>query len=102
MTFLCGRAGVCALGAVAAKHAGDERLLDHYVTRFKEVVAFIKFPILMILFLSKLIAICFNCSHNIGRSSDIPLYHMSRLDCLVIFQMNYYMEELGSYGPRHS
>ncbi|KAM6600855.1 hypothetical protein CsatA_020464 [Cannabis sativa] len=36
VTFLCGRAGVCALGAVAAKYAGDERLLDHYLTQFKE------------------------------------------------------------------
>ncbi|XP_002534246.2 lanC-like protein GCR2 [Ricinus communis] len=40
VTFICGRAGVYALGAVIAKHAGDERLLDHYLTRFKEI----KFP----------------------------------------------------------
>lgn len=39
MTFLCGRAGVCALGAVAAKHAGDESLLDYYLKQFKEVVS---------------------------------------------------------------
>lgn len=38
VTFLCGRAGVCALGAVAAKHAGDERLLGHYLSQFKEVL----------------------------------------------------------------
>ncbi|KAH7512510.1 hypothetical protein FEM48_Zijuj12G0098300 [Ziziphus jujuba var. spinosa] len=37
VTFLCGRAGVCALGAVAAKHAGDERLLEHYLKQFKEI-----------------------------------------------------------------
>ncbi|EXB76311.1 hypothetical protein L484_025669 [Morus notabilis] len=37
VTFLCGRASVCALGAVAAKHAGDERLLGHYITQFKEI-----------------------------------------------------------------
>lgn len=37
VTFLCGQAGVCALGAVAAKHAGDERLLGHYITQFKEI-----------------------------------------------------------------
>ncbi|RZC92999.1 hypothetical protein C5167_028357, partial [Papaver somniferum] len=35
VTFLCGRAGVCALGAVAAKHSGDERLLNHYLTQFQ-------------------------------------------------------------------
>ncbi|KAF8391375.1 hypothetical protein HHK36_023679 [Tetracentron sinense] len=37
MTFVIGRAGVCALGAVAAKLAGDERLLHHYVTQFQEI-----------------------------------------------------------------
>lgn len=50
MTFLCGRAGVCALGAVAAKHAGDERLLGHYVTQFKEVVDFTEFYLPMMTF----------------------------------------------------
>ncbi|KAI3959778.1 hypothetical protein MKW98_029815 [Papaver atlanticum] len=29
--------GVCALGAVAAKHSGDERLLNHYLTQFEAV-----------------------------------------------------------------
>lgn len=37
MTFICGRAGVCALGAVVAKHAGDEMLLNHYLSSFREV-----------------------------------------------------------------
>ncbi|XP_010245303.1 PREDICTED: lanC-like protein GCL2 [Nelumbo nucifera] len=37
VTFICGRAGVCALGAVIAKHAGDERLLSYYLTQFKEI-----------------------------------------------------------------
>ncbi|WJX68372.1 transcription factor [Trifolium repens] len=37
VTFICGRAGVCALGAVIAKHAGDERLLDYYLRKFKEI-----------------------------------------------------------------
>ncbi|KAI3835051.1 hypothetical protein MKX03_020345 [Papaver bracteatum] len=37
VTFLCGRAGVCALGAVAAKHSGDERLLNHYLTQFQAI-----------------------------------------------------------------
>uniref|UniRef100_A0A2P2IMH8 LanC-like protein GCR2 n=1 Tax=Rhizophora mucronata TaxID=61149 RepID=A0A2P2IMH8_RHIMU len=38
VTFICGRAGVCALGAVIAKHAGDERLLDHFLAQFKEII----------------------------------------------------------------
>ncbi|XP_043689971.1 lanC-like protein GCL2 [Telopea speciosissima] len=37
VTFICGRAGVCALGAAAARQAGDERLLNYYITQFKEI-----------------------------------------------------------------
>ncbi|GLU23419.1 hypothetical protein SLE2022_394230 [Rubroshorea leprosula] len=37
VTFICGRAGVCALGTVLAKLAGDEKLLDHYLTQFKQI-----------------------------------------------------------------
>lgn len=37
VTFLCGRAGVCVLGAVVAKYSGDEQLLDRYLTQFKEI-----------------------------------------------------------------
>ncbi|XP_052206409.1 lanC-like protein GCR2 isoform X2 [Diospyros lotus] len=37
VTFICGRAGVCALGAVVAKHSGDERLFEQYLTKFKEI-----------------------------------------------------------------
>lgn len=47
MTFICGRAGVCALGAVIAKHAGDERLLDYYLRQFKEVFSCIYFGIVI-------------------------------------------------------
>ncbi|KAJ8438248.1 hypothetical protein Cgig2_030613 [Carnegiea gigantea] len=37
LTFLCGRSGVCALGAVVAKAVGDERLLDHYLAEFRKI-----------------------------------------------------------------
>ncbi|KAK6919038.1 Lanthionine synthetase C-like [Dillenia turbinata] len=37
VTFICGRAGVCALGAVAAKYAGNKQLLDHYLLQFKKI-----------------------------------------------------------------
>ncbi|KAJ1386433.1 Six-hairpin glycosidase-like superfamily [Sesbania bispinosa] len=37
VTFICGRAGVCALGAVISKHTGDERLLNYYLRKFKEI-----------------------------------------------------------------
>ena len=31
VTFICGRAGVCALGAVVAKNAGDEAAVARYL-----------------------------------------------------------------------
>ncbi|CAA7013773.1 unnamed protein product [Microthlaspi erraticum] len=37
VTFICGHAGVCALGAVAAKHIGDDQLQERYLTRFHEI-----------------------------------------------------------------
>ncbi|KVH99114.1 LanC-like protein, eukaryotic, partial [Cynara cardunculus var. scolymus] len=37
MTFMCGQAGVYALGAVVAKQANDDYLCDHYLTRFREI-----------------------------------------------------------------
>lgn len=37
VTFLCGRAGVCVVGAVAAKHMGDDKLFDYYLSQFKEI-----------------------------------------------------------------
>lgn len=37
VTFICGRGGACALGAVIAKHMGDNQMLNHYLTKFKEI-----------------------------------------------------------------
>ncbi|KAG9440997.1 hypothetical protein H6P81_016851 [Aristolochia fimbriata] len=37
VTFICGRAGVCALGAVVAKHCEDQKLMDLYLSLFKEI-----------------------------------------------------------------
>ncbi|XP_022943721.1 lanC-like protein GCL2 isoform X1 [Cucurbita moschata] len=37
VTFICGRAGVCAIGTVAAKRAGDEQLLCYYLAQFNEI-----------------------------------------------------------------
>ncbi|CAN1160974.1 LanC-like protein GCL2 [Linum perenne] len=38
VTFLSGRGGVCALGAVAAKYAGDESLTTYYLKQFDEQI----------------------------------------------------------------
>ncbi|GFP78788.1 lanc-like protein gcl2 [Phtheirospermum japonicum] len=37
VTFLCGRGGVCALGAVVAKYMNDDQLLHYYLAQFKEI-----------------------------------------------------------------
>ncbi|KAL6543254.1 LanC-like protein gcl2 [Orobanche hederae] len=37
VTFLCGRAGVCALGAVVAYHNGDEQSCHRYIKMFQEI-----------------------------------------------------------------
>ncbi|XP_057451013.1 lanC-like protein GCL2 [Lotus japonicus] len=37
VTFICGRAGVCALGAVAAKHGGDDESLKYYLAQFQKI-----------------------------------------------------------------
>ncbi|OAY34074.1 hypothetical protein MANES_13G147800v8 [Manihot esculenta] len=37
VTFICGRAGVSALGAVAANHANDAALQNYYLNQFGEV-----------------------------------------------------------------
>lgn len=37
VTFICGRAGVCALGAAVAKYARDKELLAYYLSSFKEI-----------------------------------------------------------------
>ncbi|CAA0820107.1 LanC-like protein GCR2 [Striga hermonthica] len=37
VTFICGQASVCALGAVVAHHKGDEQSCQQYITRFREI-----------------------------------------------------------------
>uniref|UniRef100_A0A0E0R0Y3 Uncharacterized protein n=2 Tax=Oryza TaxID=4527 RepID=A0A0E0R0Y3_ORYRU len=44
LTFICGRAGVCALGAVIAKHCNDQLLLTHYLSSFDEIIVTEKVP----------------------------------------------------------
>ncbi|KAG2567618.1 lanC-like protein GCL2 isoform X2 [Panicum virgatum] len=44
VTFICGRAGICALGAVVAKHAGDVATVARYLNSFKQIKISSKFP----------------------------------------------------------
>ncbi|XP_058085425.1 lanC-like protein GCR2 [Magnolia sinica] len=60
VTFICGRAGVCALSAVAAKNAGDHALLNHYLSQFKAM-----YYLIWPSFLLGVSGLCMNC-HFIG------------------------------------
>lgn len=60
MTVLCGRAGVCALGAVVAKHAGDEQMLNNYLAQLREVI-FFEFSIMEALVEQYLVFLFFCC-----------------------------------------
>ncbi|CAI9089439.1 OLC1v1024011C1 [Oldenlandia corymbosa var. corymbosa] len=37
VTFICGRAGVCALGAAVAKNMGDDQMVYYYLSKLKEI-----------------------------------------------------------------
>lgn len=43
VTFICGKAGVYALGAVVAKLAGDAESLSYYLNQFSRVSLFFLF-----------------------------------------------------------
>lgn len=44
LTFICGRAGVCALGAVIAKHCDDQLRVTQYLSSFDEITVSEKVP----------------------------------------------------------
>lgn len=44
LTFICGRAGVCALGAVIAKHCDDQLMVTQYLSYFDEITITEKVP----------------------------------------------------------
>lgn len=50
VTFICGRAGVCALGAVAAKHGGDDESLRYYLAQFQQVLLTIELELRLFTF----------------------------------------------------
>lgn len=101
MTFICGQAGVYALGAVVAKHSGDEQLCDYYLTKFKEVdIPALATPVFIFHHY-----VLFIVPHS-GVSVDVNCLSLSvykcRLSFLKIFQMSCCMGELVSCGHVHS
>ncbi|ESW21597.1 hypothetical protein PHAVU_005G083500 [Phaseolus vulgaris] len=75
VTFLCGRAGVCALGAVVAKHTGDDRLLDYYLRQFKEIVIPRDSPYELLYGRTGYLWACSFLNKHIGHNT-IPTTHM--------------------------
>lgn len=79
VTFLCGRAGVSALGAVVAKHIGDQSLLNNYLEQFKEVLYLVIYHQDLMIFLIftwcpdfKLFFNCFSFGKQIRLPNDLP------------------------------
>ncbi|KAJ8764656.1 hypothetical protein K2173_007743 [Erythroxylum novogranatense] len=74
VTFLCGRAGVCALGAVVAKHVGDQSLSDHYLAQFKEIRLSSDLPHELLYGRVGYLWACSFLNHHIGQDT-IPYSH---------------------------
>ncbi|KAK7324591.1 hypothetical protein VNO77_28278 [Canavalia gladiata] len=75
VTFMCGRAGVCALGAVLAKDVGDERLHDYYLRQFKEIVIPSDSPYELLYGRAGYLWACLFLNKHIGKDT-IPTTHM--------------------------
>ncbi|XP_009767466.1 lanC-like protein GCL2 isoform X2 [Nicotiana tabacum] len=72
VTFICGQAGVYALGAVVAKHSGDEQLCDHYLTKFKEIELPKDLPNELLYGRAGFLWACSFLNKNIGRDTISP------------------------------
>ncbi|CAN4104165.1 unnamed protein product [Withania somnifera] len=72
VTFICGQAGVYALGAVVAKHTGNEQLCDHYLTKFKEIELPKDLPNELLYGRAGFLWACSFLNKNIGRETISP------------------------------
>ncbi|KAH0744271.1 hypothetical protein KY290_032264 [Solanum tuberosum] len=72
VTFICGQAGVYSLGAVVAKHNGDEQLCDHYLTKFKEIELPKDLPNELLYGRAGFLWACSFLNKNIGRETISP------------------------------
>ncbi|KAL1221968.1 LanC-like protein GCR2 [Cardamine amara subsp. amara] len=69
VTFVCGHAGVCALGAVAAKLAGDNLLQDRYLARFHEITLPSELPYELLYGRAGYLWTCLFLNKHIGKDS---------------------------------
>nr|GEW58010.1 LanC-like protein GCL2 [Tanacetum cinerariifolium] len=76
VSFLSGRAGVCALGAVVAKHQGNEQMVDYYLTQFKKIKVTKDDPVELIRGRTGYLWACLFLNKNLG-DGTIPSTHTS-------------------------
>ncbi|TYH33712.1 hypothetical protein ES332_D13G078000v1 [Gossypium tomentosum] len=68
-TFLCGRAGVCALGDVAAKYSGNQESLNHYLTPFREIKLSRDLPDELLYGRAGFLWVCFFLNKHLGEGT---------------------------------
>ncbi|XP_057453062.1 lanC-like protein GCL2 [Lotus japonicus] len=78
VTFLCGRAGVCALGAVAAHYCGNSQLSGYYLTQFHKIVVPEDYPDDLKLGRAGLLWACLFLNKHIGQDI-VPYRYTARL-----------------------
>ncbi|XP_071907091.1 lanC-like protein GCL2 isoform X2 [Coffea arabica] len=72
VTFICGRAGVCALGAVVAKYLGYDQLLHYYLNHFKEIRLTRDLPDELLYGRAGYLWACLFINEHIGRGTILP------------------------------
>ncbi|KAI3820579.1 hypothetical protein L1987_08127 [Smallanthus sonchifolius] len=75
VTFLCGLAGVYALGAVVAKQDDDGSLCDYYLSRFREIKISRDLPDELLYGRAGYLWACLFLNKNLGQNT-IPSTHM--------------------------
>ncbi|MQL78252.1 hypothetical protein Taro_010665 [Colocasia esculenta] len=85
VTFICGRAGVCAIGALAAKYAGDVTLLNHYLSSFREIHLPPQVPNELLYGRAGYLWTCFFLNKHIG-DGTVPSQHVTAIAREIIVQ----------------
>ncbi|KAL9667453.1 hypothetical protein QQ045_001812 [Rhodiola kirilowii] len=83
VTFICGQAGVCALGAVVAKHIGNEKLCDHYLRKFQEIRLSEDLPIELLYGRAGFLWACAFLNKHIGNETVSPALYRPIVDDVI-------------------
>ncbi|XP_040384087.1 lanC-like protein GCR2 isoform X1 [Oryza brachyantha] len=76
LTFICGRAGVCALGAMIAKHSDDQLLVTHYLSKFDEILVTENVPNELLYGRAGYLWACLFLNTHLGEKT-IPIGHIT-------------------------